>query len=117
MGTSPSGSGIMLANCNEAVIHNNEIGRNAHYGVQIAESKNIAVTGNLLEGNDRSGVIIELLSSGSANISVNHNKIRYNAGYGLEAYSVRDLRTTGNSYAQNKSGEAQIKSNRIIVME
>ena len=115
--TSPFGSGISVAHCSNAIISKNEIARNAYYGVQIAESNDISVTGNLLEGNDRSGVMVEYLSKGSSNISVSNNQIQHNAGYGLEAFSVKNIKNADNTFVQNKQGEAQIKTSRIIVME
>ncbi|RYY29937.1 MAG: hypothetical protein EOO04_06060 [Chitinophagaceae bacterium] len=117
LGTSPFGSGISLANCNNVDINNNEIARNAFYGVQIAESKDIIVSGNLLEGNDRSGVMIEFLSQGSSAITVSNNRIQYNGAFGLEAYSTKELKNNANTFTQNKEGDAQVRSSRVIVME
>ena len=117
LGTSPFGSGISLAQCRNGKITNNEIARNAYYGVQVAESRDIIISGNLLEGNDRSGVMIEYLSQGSAGITVMNNQIQFNGAYGLEAFSTKELKNSGNSFVQNRDGEAQIKSSRIIVME
>jgi parallel beta-helix repeat protein len=117
LGTSPFGSGISLAHCQNVEVNNNEIARNAYYGIQIAESVDINVSGNLVEGNDSSGVMIEFLSKGSSRITVNNNRIQFNGRYGLEAYSIKELKNTANVFTQNKDGEAQIKSSRIIVME
>jgi parallel beta-helix repeat protein len=117
LGTSPFGSGISVAHCKNVQINNNEIARNAYYGIQIAESSDITVSGNLVEGNDSSGVMVEFLSQGSAGITVNNNRIQYNGRYGLEAYSTKELKNTANVFIQNRDGEAQIKSSRIIVME
>lgn len=117
LGTSPFGSGISLAQCKDVIISNNEIARNAFYGVQIAESSDIAVSGNLIEGNDRSGIIAEFLSKGTARITVNNNRIQFNGAYGLEAYSSTELKNNANVFTQNKDGEAQVKSNRVMVME
>ncbi|HTE27536.1 right-handed parallel beta-helix repeat-containing protein [Flavitalea sp.] len=117
LGTSPFGSGISLAHSKEVNISNNEIARNAYYGVQIAESSDIAVSGNLIEGNDRSGIMVEFLSKGSSGITVSNNRIQFNGAYGLEAYSSKELKNNANTYTQNKDGEAQVKSGRVIVME
>jgi parallel beta-helix repeat protein len=117
LGTSPFGSGISLAHCKNVEISNNEIARNAYYGIQIAESRDITVSGNLLEGNDSSGVMIEFLSQGSAGITVKNNRIQFNGRYGLEAYSTKELKNTANVFSQNKDGEANVKSARIVVME
>lgn len=117
IGTSPFGSGVSLAQCSNVSIHGNEIARNANYGVQIAESKDIRVTSNLIEGNDRTGVMIEFLSRGSAKIVISNNQLQYNGGHGLEASSVSALQTTNNIFTQNKEGEALVKSAKVIIME
>jgi parallel beta-helix repeat protein len=117
LGTSPFGSGISLAHCKNVNISTNEIARNAYYGVQIAESSDINVSGNLLEGNDRSGIMVEFLSMGSSSITVSNNRIQYNGAFGLEAYSSKELKNNANIFTQNKSGEAQVKTSKVIVME
>ena len=117
LSTSPFGSGISLSHCWNAKIMNNEIARNAYYGVQIAESRDINVSGNLIEGNDRSGIMVEYLSQGSARINAENNRIQFNGAYGIEAYSARNVKSTGNVFKQNRDGEEQIKTAKIIVME
>jgi parallel beta-helix repeat protein len=117
--TSPLGAGISLEDCNDASISNCEIARNGYYGILIAESKNISVTGNLIEANDRSGVMAEFLYNGSDNISVANNIIQYNAGYGVESYAVKKARVEKNTYAGNGNitEQQKISNDKFILME
>lgn len=117
--TSALGAGISIEDCVDGIVTNCEIARNGYYGVLIAESKNISVSGNLIEGNDRSGVMAEFLNNGSDNISISNNIIQYNAGYGVESYAVKNVKVEKNVYAGNgKAGEQQrISDEKIILME
>lgn len=117
--TSPQGAGISLEDCNGVIITNSEIARNGYYGILVAESKNISVTGNLIEANDRSGIMTEYLFSGSENISISDNLIQYNAGYGVESYAVKSLKLQKNNYAGNGKNIAQekISPEKYILME
>ncbi|MEP6725019.1 MAG: right-handed parallel beta-helix repeat-containing protein, partial [Bacteroidota bacterium] len=81
--TSPSGSGISLDHCSDVMVTNCEIARNGYYGVLIAESKNVVVKGNLVEGNDFSGIMAEFLFNGNENIAITNNRIQFNNGYGV----------------------------------
>lgn len=115
--TSPHGSGISLAHCRDARIERNEIARNAYFGILIAESQNIFITGNLIEGNDRSGVIAEYLYRGCENIAVTKNQIQFNDGFGVEAYAARNSAFGGNNYVKNSQGNDKISGKKYIVME
>ena len=117
--TSPLGAGISMEDCSDASISNCEIARNGYYGILIAESKNIAVTGNLVEANDRSGVMAEFLFNGSDNISITNNIIQYNARYGVESYAVKNGKVEKNTYAGNGNVPEQQKlsSEKIILMD
>ncbi|NWJ50321.1 MAG: alginate lyase family protein [Bacteroidetes bacterium] len=117
--TSPYGSGIALDHCGKALISDCEIARNAYYGVLLSECHFITVKGNLIEGNDRSGVMIEYLSHGSDNITVNNNTIHFNNGYGLETYSVQNMKSLNNTYAGNGNNQPQqkISDAKFIIME
>ena len=119
MATSPFGSGIALDHCIGAIIADCEIARNAWYGVLISESKNIEVKENLIEANDRSGVMLEYLRKGSVNVSVNKNLLQYNMGYGVESYATIDCKVVNNQYAGNgnKVEQQKISNEKFIVME
>ena len=117
--TSPLGAGISIESSVDGTVSNCEIARNGYYGVLIAESKNITLDGNLIEANDRSGVMAEFLYKGSENISITNNIIQYNAGYGVESYAVKNGKIDKNVYAGNGriSEQQKISSEKFIVME
>lgn len=114
--TSPFGSGIALNQCSGAQVTRNEIARNAYYGVLIAESENIAITGNFIEGNDQSGVMIEFQYRGSENINVSNNQIQFNNGCGVEAYAVRGTSVSGNRYVHNSEQNEKLHPEKYILM-
>lgn len=116
--TSPFGSGLALTKCKNVTISNCEIARNGYYGLLITECAKISATGNLIEGNDRSGVMVEFLYDGSDDIQLKNNLIHYNNGFGLESYSAKDLQAEKNTYAGNGSAEQQekISDEQFIMM-
>jgi parallel beta-helix repeat protein len=120
MDTSPHGCGIALTNCTDVTVTNCELARNAWFGMLVTESKNIAVFQNLVEANDRSGVMIQYLYHGSENIMVTNNLIHYNNGFGVEAYAGKNIKTSNNTYAGNgtdlKSDE-RISQEKYIIMQ
>jgi hypothetical protein len=107
--TSPYGSGIALEHCEQAVLDHCEVARNGYYGVLISESKAVRIHNNLIEGNDRSGILVSFLYKGSQKILVDHNLIHYNGGYGLESYAAQDSRYGDNIYEGNRSELLQEK--------
>jgi parallel beta-helix repeat protein len=115
--TSPFGSGISLDHCREVSISNCEIARNAYYGILVTESKDVTIDGNLVEANDRSGVMVEYLYNGSENIVVNNNIIQYNAGHGIESYAARKSKAQNNKYAGNSSIDQKISREKVILMK
>jgi len=119
MDTSPYGSGIALNYCSDVSIKNCEIARNGYYGLLISESKMIAVSGSLIEANDRSGIMAEYLFNGSENIQIKNNLIQYNNGFGIESYAATKLNSTENKFEGNgtdlKSDE-KISSEKYIIM-
>lgn len=117
--TSPFGSGLAIDHCNNVSVTNSEIARNGFYGVVIAESTNVTLTGNLVEGNDRSGIMVEYHSRGSEKITVNNNIIHYNNGYGVESYAVAEAKIENNRYAGNGRVKEQqkVSNEKYILME
>ncbi len=120
MDTSPFGSGIALNYCHQCEIKNCEIARNAWYGLLITECKGITALGNLIEANDRSGIMAEFLQSGSSDILLSGNQIQYNNGFGIESYAATNLKSVSNTFAGNgtdlKSDE-KISPEKIIIMQ
>jgi len=119
MDTSPHGCGIAFTNCTEASVSNCELARNAWFGALVTESKNISITGNLVEANDRSGIMIQYLYRGSENVSVSKNLILYNNGFGLESNAGKNIKVTENKYAGNgtdKKSNEKISLDKTIIM-
>lgn len=117
--TSPFGSGLSLGHCKNVSLSANEIARNGHYGILVAESENIAIEGNLIEANDRSGVMMEYLHRGSNEVVVRNNRIQYNAGFGVESYALRNGTVLDNAYEGNGNSAKQEKlsGEKRIIME
>lgn len=117
--TSPFGSGVFLDHNTNVSITNCEIARNGYHGVLISESRNISVKGNLIEGNDRSGLMAEFLFLGSENIAITNNLIHFNNGYGVETYALKKSRIENNTYVGNGNSAMQqkISNEKFVVME
>jgi hypothetical protein len=104
--TSPSGSGMTLDHCSNVDVSYCEIARNGYFGVLVAESRNISFHANLIEANDRSGIMAGFLDKGNKNITIRDNRIQYNNGYGIETYATtpalmsNHLEGNGNRTAQ-----------------
>ena len=120
MDTSPLGSGIVLNYCTNVSVANCEIARNGWHGISVTESKNIALTGNLIEANDFEGINIQYLYTGSENVVISNNIIHYNQGFGIIAYSGKNIKSTDNKFAGNgkdlKSDE-KISTEKFIIMQ
>jgi len=117
--TSPYGSGVVLDQVSDASISNCEIARNGYYGIFITESKNILIKKNLIEANDRSGIMAEYITQGSQNLNIDGNLIQYNNGFGVESYAVMNSGVEKNIYAGNGNSAAQekISIKKTILME
>jgi parallel beta-helix repeat protein len=117
--TSPNGSGIAMDHSENVSITNCEIARNGYYGIVVMESKNIHISGNLVEGNDRTGVMVEFLRDGCDNVIIQKNQIQYNAGYGVEMYAAKNSRSENNRFAGNgnEAGQEKVSAAHKIVMD
>ena len=98
---------------------NCEIVRNAYYGILITESSGITISKNLVEGNDRTGIMIEYLQNGCDKITISNNVVHYNNGFGVEAYAVKNIKSANNVYAGNGKDKAQekISVEKMIIMD
>jgi parallel beta-helix repeat protein len=114
MDTSPQGCGIALTSCTNASVNNCELARNGWFGLLVTESNNVTASNNLVEANDRSGVMIQYIYRGSENVTVSKNLIHYNNGFGVESYSGKNIKIANNNYAGNGS---DLKSNEKISAE
>jgi parallel beta-helix repeat protein len=119
LATSALGSGLALDHCQDVSVSSCEVARNAYYGLLVTESKNISIQNNLVEGNDRSGIMIEYLENGSEGVTINNNVIHYNNGYGLESYAVKNLKAEKNQFAWNGKDKLQekISAEKYMLME
>jgi parallel beta-helix repeat protein len=117
--TSPLGSGIAFDHCDKASVTGCEIARNGYNGITVMECRNITLTGNLIEGNDRSGVMVEYLFHGSENVTVKDNLIHYNNGFGIESYNCKNIQASGNTMTGNGNIalQQQISENKTIIMK
>ncbi|MEX2234581.1 MAG: right-handed parallel beta-helix repeat-containing protein [Cyclobacteriaceae bacterium] len=115
--TSPYGSGVALSQSMDAEISNCEIARNGYYGILIQECRDILIKGNLIEANDRSGIMAEFLYRGSENINVANNILQYNNGHGVETYAVRKSKLLDNIYAGNREAPEKISDEKFILMK
>lgn len=107
--TSPFGSGVALDHCQNASVINNEIARNGYFGILISESKNFSAKGNLIEANDRSGIMMEYLFEGNEMLQIQNNLIQFNSGWGIESYGTKNLQLTNNELNGNGKVPAQQK--------
>ena len=94
--TSPDGAGISLFNCAHVICKNNEIARNAEHGILIAQSSDVQINNNLIEGNNESGIMLGFLYEGSRNIIIQDNRIHFNSGYGVESYDTKQIQLKDN---------------------
>ncbi|HEY9261484.1 alginate lyase family protein [Chitinophaga sp.] len=117
--TSPFGSGIALDQCRAVEINSCEVARNAWYGISVAGCEKVAIKENLIEANDRGGLLLEYFYTGNKYIDVRKNLIQYNAGYGITAYGVENGTMQLNRYAGNGSNKAQelISPEQKVMME
>jgi len=107
--TSPSGCGIALDHCRDVSVGNCEIARNGYFGILLSESKRVSLQRNLVEANDRSGIMAEFLFNGNGHITIRNNRIQYNNGYGVEAYAADNSIVENNVYEGNGSSQSQQK--------
>lgn len=115
--TSPYGSGVAVDQCRDVNIDSCEIARNAYYGVLIATCSNVTVKDCLVEGNDRSGIMLEFLHRGTTHASIRNNRVRYNGEYGVASYAAVNTEVTHNSYAGNRKAPENISSEKHIILQ
>ncbi|EPR71523.1 heparinase II/III family protein [Cyclobacterium qasimii] len=112
---SPWGSGIMASLCESITIENNESSRNKLDGIQINESQAIAITENLLEGNDRNGLFLEQLDQGNHQLTINDNLIRNNGALGINYKENPEETWAYNLLQHNKRVNSAIVPNDLFL--
>ena len=103
--TSPWGSGINVTHSSDVSISNCEIARNALNGIRAADSRNMIIAGNLLEGNDGSGILFDRFVEGSDLLDIQDNTSHYNGEYGIILGHVIDGIVRNNILAGNGKGD------------
>lgn len=115
--TSPNGSGIYLHDCNAATVNSNELARNALNGISVSECADVRISGNLIEGNDESGVWVPYLYQGTRKMVLSGNRIRFNGGYALQATHTADLRLTRNTWTGNGTFAGHIPTKGQVLVD
>lgn len=82
---SPWGNGIHILLSDKITITNNEAARNKLAGIRCSEVDQILVTGNLAEGNDGNGILLDALLDHSHVGLIEKNITRNNGGFGIKA--------------------------------
>jgi parallel beta-helix repeat protein len=100
--TSPWGNGINITFCSNVILSDNEAARNKLSGIRCADSKNIQVFRNLVEGNDESGILFDALMDGSKNITINENLSQNNGHYGIFVCNTTEASLHNNQSSANK---------------
>jgi hypothetical protein len=108
---SPWGSGVEVTFSRDIAVSNCEAARNTLYGIRVSESENVRVGGNLTEGNDAGGIVIDTLMDGSRGIVARDNVSRNNGGYGIDIASAAAADVQANSAA----GNAQPEQVKVVV--
>jgi len=117
--TSPYGGGLVLEQVSDASISNCEIARNGYYGILVTECKKVLLKNNLIEANDRSGIMVEFLQESSQDLNITGNFIQYNNGFGVESYAAKNSKFEKNIYALNGNNAKQekISIDKTILMQ
>jgi hypothetical protein len=87
-------------------------------GIHLAGSRDITISGCLIEANSAAGIYAECLYDGCEQVMVSGNRIQYNDGYGLESYAGTNIKSSGNQYTGNGKSPKQekISKERILLM-
>lgn len=101
------GSGLVLKSCSDVRIEGCEISRNGWHGITASDSRDLSVSGCLIEANDACGVFIDYLAAPSENLVIEQNKIQYNNGFALRSSAAKNLVSKDNDYCWNGKQNAQ----------
>lgn len=117
LAASPFGSGLSVIRCGNVEITNCEITRNDWFGIHLAASREIMISGCLIEANSAAGIYAECLYDGCEKVTVSGNTIQYNDGYGLASYAGKTIKSSGNHYTGNgKSAQQEKISNERVLL-
>ncbi|HUH33842.1 MAG TPA: right-handed parallel beta-helix repeat-containing protein, partial [Daejeonella sp.] len=114
---SPFGSGLSVIRCEQVEVSNCEIARNDWFGIHLAGSRDITISGCLIEANSSSAIYAEYLYDGCEQVTVRDNIIQYNNGFALESYAGKSIESSGNKYTYNgKSSQQENISRKKILL-
>jgi parallel beta-helix repeat protein len=102
--TSPFGSGINFIQSDGISVSNCEIARNSLNGIGLADCRNIKISGNLIEGNDGSGITAEPFFSGDYSVVVSDNISRNNGKSGIKINKATGGSLVNNRLTDNGNG-------------
>ena len=94
--TSPQGNGIRILFGKNVTVSGSEMCRNQLSGLYCAESENISVINNLMEGNDKDGITIDAMQDGCRRVVLRDNRVQNNGRSGLMTKGVNELEESGN---------------------
>ena len=94
--TSPWGYGVFVKLCDGVEILGCEAARNKFAGIRCADSRNLIVNDNLIEGNEMNGLSIDAMMDGCNNVTAKNNLAQGNTGYGIFFEKVTSLTAKNN---------------------
>jgi len=98
--TSPWGSGLDLSECENISLTGNEMERNKFNGIRGINVSRIKADGNLIEGNDGSGIWISA-AEGKSTGSLSYNVCQFNGYRGITTNQTT-IKLLGNNIAHNR---------------
>ena len=101
--TSPWGNGVFVSFARNIVIAGNEMARNKLSGIYCIESEDLAITNNLVEGNDEDGITIDATMSGCKQVSIENNLSQNNGRHGIMTKQTVGLKESDNTLLFNKN--------------
>jgi len=94
--TSPWGYGVFVKLCEGIEIVGCEAARNKLAGIRCADSNNLTVNDNLVEGNEMNGLAIDAMLDGCKNVIAKNNLAQGNTGYGIYFEKITTLTAQNN---------------------
>jgi len=101
LNNSPVDCGLFLSGCSDVSVSSNEVARNKLEGIRVDHSNHIHINGNLIEGNETSGVWLVRTAGDTVQIELIGNLIQNNSDIAIKgasdvAATLRDNRERDN---------------------